>query len=491
MRCIGLGQAWKASGGTVLFATYCESEVLRSRLNAEEFGYIPVHAPHSHPSDLDTITTLLDDLCATEQRDRVFVVLDGYHFDASYQRTIKNKGFRLLCIDDYGHAGQYCADVILNQNLSADTSLYPNCSPYTRFLLGPEYALLRKEFFVWKSWKRDIPVVAKKVLVTMGGADHDNVTLKVVHELRETAIPNMEVAVLLGPANPHRDEIEHALNLAPFRSSLLVSVENIPEIMAWADVAIAAGGSTSWELAFMGLPSLLLILADNQQAICEKLEEAEVSVNLGWHNKTRIGAIAKVAVNVMKDEKARKIMSVKGRSLVDGAGGLEVVKCLKGGYITFREVRKEDCRLVWKWANDPNIRAVSFSADPISWEDHVRWFTAKMNDSAHMFYILLNLNDEPVGQVRFSLNGKEAVISASIAPRFQGNGYGSQGIRLAVAELFTHLDIDVIRAHIKSGNLKSVKAFSRAGFREETGAAVQRESNHSLTFRIHRDDVPC
>ena len=458
-------------------------------MNEEGFSYIPIQKPHPHPSDLDSITTLLNNLCATEQRDRIIIALDGYHFDGYYQRIIKNKGFRLLYIDDYGHADHYYADVILNQNLSADISLYPNYSPHTKFLLGPQYALLRKEFLKWKTWKRDIPGVSKKVLVTMGGADPDNVTLKVLKALKEVAIPDMEIVVVLGPANPHKDDIEHFLSLFPFKSNLLLSVDNMPELMAWADVGVAAGGSTSWELAFMGLPSLLIILAENQRAVSHKLEESGTSINLGWYDETKVGTIAKLAENTMKNQKTREAMSTKGRSLVDGNGGSEVVKFLRDSYVTYRHVCEEDCRLLWEWANDPETRSVSFSTDPISWEHHVRWFAEKLKDPEHVFFILSNLDDEPMGQVRYAVNGKEAAISMSISPQFRGQGYGSQGIRITVEEFFTHVDVDVIRAYIKPENLKSVKSFTRAGFRDENCSVIELENNHILKFFIHRDDV--
>ena len=165
-------------------------------------------------------------------------------------------------------------------------------------------------------------------------------------------------------------------------------------------------------------------------------------------------------------------MSTKGRSLVDGNGGSKVVKFLRDSYVTFRQVCEEDCRLVWEWANDPDTRSVSFSTDPISWEDHVRWFAEKMNDPEHVFFILLSFDDEPVGQVRYTVNGREAVISMSIAPKFRGRGYGSQGIRMTVEELFRHEDVDVIRAHIKPENSRSFKAFTRAGFREDNSTVT-------------------
>ena len=99
MRCIALGQAWKVNGGNVLFTSYCESDVLQSRLNEEGFSYIPIQKPHPHPSDLDSITALLDNLCATEQRDRIIVALDGYHFDGllpAAQSKIKDFVFFVL-----------------------------------------------------------------------------------------------------------------------------------------------------------------------------------------------------------------------------------------------------------------------------------------------------------------------------------------------------------------------------------------------------------
>jgi RimJ/RimL family protein N-acetyltransferase len=349
--------------------------------------------------------------------------------------------------------------------------------------------LLRKEFWKWKTWKRDIPAVAKKVLVTMGGADPDNVTLQVLKALKEVAIPDMEVVVVLGPANHHKDDIEHFLSLFPFKSHLLLSVDNMPEIMAWADVAIAAGGSTSWELAFMGVPSLLIILAENQRVVSHKLEEAGACINLGWYDETKVGTISKVAENIMKNQKAREAMSTKGRNLVDGNGGSEVVKFLRDSHVTFRQVREDDCRLIWKWANDPEIRSASFTTDPISWEEHVRWFTERMTDPKHVYFVLLTINDEPVGQVRYAIDGREAVVSMSISSKFRGRGYGNQGIRMTGEELFKNNEIDVIRAHIKPGNIKSVKAFTEAGFRKDNIMEKELPNNNTLSFSIYKDDI--
>jgi UDP-2,4-diacetamido-2,4,6-trideoxy-beta-L-altropyranose hydrolase len=487
MRCIALGQAWKTSGGNVLFVSHCESDALRSRFAEEGFEFTSLHGPYPYSGDVDATMSILDDIRSNGKREKTIVVLDGYHFDEDYQQKIKNAGFRLLCIDDYGHAGRYYADFILNQNLSADMNLYPVRSARSKFLLGPRYVLLRREFWNWKAWKRRIPASAKRIIISMGGADQCNATLKIIRALADVEIPDMEVAVLLGPASTHKEGIEAALRASPFKSRILVAHHKMPEIMAWADMAIAAGGSTSWELAFMGVPSLLVIVAKNQEPICHKLEEAGVSRCLGWHDEVVSDVILRAIHGLAGDKKARISMSVKGRELIDGSGASRVARLLREDYLTFRQARDSDCSLVWKWANDGTAREASFSTEPIGWEEHVRWFDKKMTDDAHFFYILLNGDNEPVGQVRFASNGSDAVISMSIDSQFRGRGYGSRGIRVTIEDLFSRTGIATVRAHIKRTNEKSVKAFKSAGFHRDSLA--QHEPDHGLEFIIRREEL--
>ena len=123
MRCIALSQAWKDKGGQVVFISHCESKKLQERIIAEGFDFIYIENPHPHPADLDkTIETLSTMNYPSSTND--WLVVDGYHFDSMYQKKIKEAGYRLLWIDDYGHADRYYADIVLNQNISADASFY-------------------------------------------------------------------------------------------------------------------------------------------------------------------------------------------------------------------------------------------------------------------------------------------------------------------------------------------------------------------------------
>jgi len=323
MRCLALAQAWQDAGGRAVFLMATEASALESRLRSE--GMEVVHLPVQPGSTDDAIRTA--DLARQVGAD--WVVVDGYHFGADYQQAIKGSGLRLLFIDDNGHAGHYSADLVLNQNIHADEDLYPNREPYTRLLLGTRYVLLRREFLKWRGWKREIPEVARKVLVTMGGSDPDNVTLKVIQALHQVDMDGLEAIVVVGGSNPNYEELQSAVRDACFPIRLESNVTNMPELMAWADVAVSAGGSTSWELAFMGVPTFVTILASNQNPIAESLDAMGYAVNLGWYEDVSPKKLAQVVMQLLKAPRTRAEMSQCGRQLVDGMGSDRVIQALQ------------------------------------------------------------------------------------------------------------------------------------------------------------------
>lgn len=319
MRCIALGQAWQ-DRGKVVFISHCESVALKKRFTDEGFDFILLDKPHPDPFDLEYTLNTLHKLSAQHKALSTWLVVDGYHFDSAYQKSIKEAGHKLLWIDDYGHADHYWADIVLNQNISACESFYNNRETYTRLLLGTQYVLLRREFWPWRGWKRDIAPVARKVLITMGGSDPENVTLKVLHALIEMNEPNLEIKVIMGPVNPHRESINEVIRQLPFQAQCLDTVSNMPTLMVWADVAIAAGGSTCWELSFMGLPTAVIVIADNQRLVSQLLEENGVILNLGEGKSIQKKEIANLINKLCLNQALREEFSEHGSDLVDGYG---------------------------------------------------------------------------------------------------------------------------------------------------------------------------
>ncbi len=226
------------------------------------------------------------------------------------------------------HQPEYHADILLNQNIHAQ-SLHYSCNPDTLCLLGPQYVLLRKEFLKEKATKREVPETAKHILLTLGGTDPENITLTVIQALKYIKRTNLEVKIVLGPANSNHENIEGELCRLPSDFQVLSSVTDMPSIMAWADMAISAGGSTCWELMFVGVPFLVIILSENQVGIANGLEEAGAAVNCGWHYTLTKEGFAEIFVNLIKNRKWRKALSKEGGQMLDGFGSERVMKCMR------------------------------------------------------------------------------------------------------------------------------------------------------------------
>ena len=323
MRCLALAQAWQDAGGRAVFLMATKAPALESRLQSEDMEV--VHLSVQPGSIDDAIQTSY----YAHQVGADRIVVDGYHFGTDYQRILKNQKCQLLLIDDLGSFEYYYADLILNQNVYAHEELYRNREPYTQLLLGTRYALIRREFLKWRDWKREIPEVARKVLVTMGGSDPDNVTLKVIQALQQVDIDGLEVIVVVGGSNPHYEELRSAVQDSCFPIRLESNVTDMPALMAWADVAISAGGSTCWEIAFMGLPSLVLVLSENQQRIATGLDEAGIALNVGWCTEASIAQVTKTLVVLLEDRGLRWRMGQQGKELMDGLGSGRTMKFLQ------------------------------------------------------------------------------------------------------------------------------------------------------------------
>jgi UDP-2,4-diacetamido-2,4,6-trideoxy-beta-L-altropyranose hydrolase len=323
MRCLALAQALQDESGEAIFALATHAPSLESRLKSEGMKVVHLDVEFGSIEDASQ-TSELAHSCACH-----WVVVDGYHFLGKYQRIIKDAGLSLLFIDDYGHTEHYYADFVLNQNVYAHEGFYQNRESYTKLLLGTKYALLRREFSQWQGWEREIPLVARKILVTLGGADPDNVTLKVIQALQEATVEELEAVVVVGGSNPHYKKLLAAVEKPEVSIELRKNVTNMPELMAWADVAIAAGGSTTWELAFMGLPSLLIVLAENQKAICQKLGKMGITLSLGEYRQQSLNNLTRSIWGLLPALEQRQQMSKKGRTLVDSLGSQRVVQLMK------------------------------------------------------------------------------------------------------------------------------------------------------------------
>lgn len=325
MRCIALGQAWQDVGGQVYFITACTNTFLLDRLLHEGFEVVQLEV--ANPDARDAVDTL-DEMQSRCGDEVPRLVVDGYHFDAAYQRAMMDAGICLACIDDYNHLDSYHCHLLLNQNINSDDLDYV-INPEADMLLGPRYALLRREFRSGFMPRPKNGVGATKILVTLGGGDPDNATAKVINALAFLKRTDLHVSILVGAANPNRADLEAAAEACCFRVDLLDAVKDMRDLYYWADVAVSAGGSTCWELCLAGLPFLVVIIADNQRRIAEGLAGAGAAVNLGWHEDLLKETVAMEIGRLLDNDELRCHLSTTERKLVDGQGALRVAEALK------------------------------------------------------------------------------------------------------------------------------------------------------------------
>jgi UDP-2,4-diacetamido-2,4,6-trideoxy-beta-L-altropyranose hydrolase len=167
-------------------------------------------------------------------------------------------------------------------------------------------------------------------------------------------------------------------------------------------------------------------------------------------------------------------MSGRGRALVDGHGAERVVSALKRDSLSVRLVGDEDCKLLWEWANDPVVRASSFSSEPIPWDDHVAWFRGKLTDRDCHILVAVDAAAVPAGQIRFDKRGAgDADVDITVDGRLRGLGYASRLIDLGANWAFAEWGLMRLNAFVRPENVASAKAFEGSGFKRMETVTVK------------------
>jgi len=318
-RCTALGQRLAAAGAGVHFLV--RSEGLDPAMEVGGFAESCVPLDPALQGRDDAAGTAA--YCRSIGADRLIV--DHYRADEDYQRVLLDAGMRWLQFD--GAAGMpLWADWIVSMSPAADEARYraQQRRPETRLLLGPRYAILRDEFLAWRA-ARTVRPQAARLLLTFGGGDDRGACLACLEALRKTDL--FEVVILSGRHNPQAPLIRAWLERnAGFRAQLLLDDAQIARRMAEADIAITAGGGTTFETAMLGLPALIVQIADNQRPNAQAWDRAGVAVDLGPLQRLDAGRLNDKLVALAGDPALRERMAGLGRECVDGRGTERIVR---------------------------------------------------------------------------------------------------------------------------------------------------------------------
>jgi UDP-2,4-diacetamido-2,4,6-trideoxy-beta-L-altropyranose hydrolase len=300
MRCATLGAALRAAGHRVTVATASLPDWVAVRFRDE--GATIERAPKP-PVDV--------------------WVVDGYGLGAELS-ALAASGAVVVAVDDNHELPVADARLVVNQNLHATAELYPDVGSGTTLLLGPSYAMIRRD--VTAIDRSDRPAEGRTVLVSFGGTDPAGLTLPVVEALLGTE--DVAIVVALGADHPDRPAVEALVEQHRDRASF--DPGDLTMGLRAADVAVIGGGSTLWEVASLGIAAVAAVVADNQAAGTAAAEAAGFVVGVDVRPGRR-GAVdvATAVIELLDDADRRRALSTAGRTLFDGRGAERVVAAIE------------------------------------------------------------------------------------------------------------------------------------------------------------------
>lgn len=339
MRCLTLAEALAGQGAECHF--FCREHPGHLIEAIEARGFAAHRLPEVNQEDADRANnarpahahwlgaTWEEDASACapllEQLAPDWLVVDHYALDARWEAVVLPEQTRLLVIDDLADR-PHRAHLLLDQNLGRAAQDYAALVPMVcRVLAGPRFALLRPEFAELRenslARRRQKPRL-KRMLISLGGVDKDNATGQVLDALKSCNLPkDLEITVVMGATAPWLDDVDATASRLPWITEVVVNVSDMAHRMAEADLAIGAAGSTSWERCCLGLPTLMLVLAENQRPIAESLHDAGAAVTLGSIGSTAWASqLQEYIVKIVLEPTYRQTLSHAAANVTNGIG---------------------------------------------------------------------------------------------------------------------------------------------------------------------------
>ncbi|MCA3262810.1 MAG: UDP-2,4-diacetamido-2,4,6-trideoxy-beta-L-altropyranose hydrolase [Telmatospirillum sp.] len=405
-------------------------------------------------------------------------VIDHYARDAAYEKNCRSAAVRIMAIDDLAQVPHDC-DYLLNQNPGAHAHAYAGLVPAACVLMvDPGLALLRTSFAKLRAERAQRPPQpVRRILVSMGAVDRNALGLRLATALAE-CLPDAVFDV--APCGDGADD------LAPHpRVRRHGFVDDLAELMAAADFAVGAGGTTGLERCALGLPSAIVIVAENQRPGSMALQQAGAALVVADAQRLDIASAAALIADLVRDEARLADMRAAALSLCAG-GGAQIVagllsqapfrfalndalarpaaqKAMDAAQLRLRFARPTEVELLYAWQSDPATRRFSRAKHCPTPSEHRAWVQRYFADSTRGL-LIAEADGKAVGSLRLDrlADGTGAEVSIVVAPECRGTGLGQRMLRLL---LDVGLDFPVV-GHIEPENAPSRAIFLKAGFRQ-------------------------
>jgi len=398
-----------------------------------------------------------------------WVIVDHYGIDYRWHESIRLYTKKIMVIDDLADRKLDC-DLLLDQTSGRELENYASLIPgKSHLLLGTNYALLRPEFKQIRRKaidKRRTFDGIRQIIVSMGSMDPNNLTGSVLSALEEVKWKHAPIVdVVLGGKAPFLKSIIDQSKNHLLEVNICQDVSDMSQLMLRADLAIGAGGTTSWERCILGLPSLVVKLAENQVevigelvklGVARRIYEIESDVVLECNN-----LIQKNTLMSLMSENAFKVVDGQGAELAAIYMHPDVTR--DGSRITIRNANMHDVDLTFQWQLNPNTRKYFFDPKVPIYDEHLVWFQNILDVPTDFFYII-EKNSKPAGVVRLNYNfsGLNScyIVSIYVSPDHYKLGIGSIVLGY-IDQLFLGNEL---HAKIVEKNIASESLFVKCGY---------------------------
>ena len=481
MRCLTLAEVLKENGANVEFICRKHKGNLIDKIRSNGFNVFELKLPAVNGVDNKLFYSHW--LGATQRQDAKdcisvlqlakvdWLIVDHYGIDEDWQQDLEQYCDHLMVIDDLADRKHQC-DILLDQTFGRQKQDYEKLvSISCELLLGSQYALLRPEFAKWRQYSiehRKHPMF-KQLLINMGGVDVNNVTEQILKELKVCNLPSdINIVVVMGGSAPHIENVKARVDTLPYKTEVKVDVDNMAEIMANADIAIGAAGVTTWERCCLGLPTIQIVTAKNQEFSAEVLENSNI-VKLLTEVK-EIANLLKTSTDWMST------ISSSAAQICYGTGAYKVFSKLANYKVNLKQFGEVELHnyvnlnlaekiLVLNMRNHPEIKRWMYNQDYISEKSHFK-FIQNLEGDFERRYFLVKQQEKIVGSVNFSQidlhNSVELGLYTNPFEKLRDAGRILEAISVYYA--FRELGVGKLKLEVFSDNERAINFYKKCGF---------------------------
>lgn len=480
VRCLTLAEALRAKGATVSFICRELSgmivnqiidkgfpvEMLCANLTTAGFDNPENTAPHGHWLPVSELQDANDTLEVLKKISAVdLVIVDHYALTAVWEGILKSKlSVKIFVIDDLADRKHDC-DYLHDACDVSGKPRYETLLPKTCVtMIGPSFGLLREQFTLMHSQGYRDRTKIKSMMIFSGGRSYPEFLSLLVTCLNEDAFREIQKNFVIPDFDRHDDFLKQSILSIP-NISLHRQVASMAEFMNEQDLYLGSGGTVSWERFCVGLPGVVVAVADNQYQISKNLADQGFQFFLGHIDSLQTEDLISSLQTLIKHPEKINACAIKALELVDGNGVERVCDVLLKDFILLRKALPVDSVQMHLWRNHPEVRKHALDAREITFEEHSDWFDRVLSDSSRQLLLALNLN-QAIGVLRFDCQGTEAEVSIYLDPAQLHRGLGLKVLLAGERWLIKHLpQIKTIRAVIKTENAASIRCFEKAGYR--------------------------